>query len=381
MLSRPCSMFVHYPEKESTMSTITTERRSAAKRNLTRSALGSLAAAGAVTLALAGTASAADTSNTVALKKAGDTRLTLDKKAGAALKSLGIKVAPVKQSKVAAGAVVFPITSGSVDPKLTDGALINHSGGLRLTKGHTTVALRNFRIRVTGSQATISAAVGTTRATIINLDLAKAKATRPALNLRLKNVGVKLNATGAVRVEQGVQDERLQERSEARHGGRQRPLRAIHRRERRHEAHARPGDARCDHRRRLHARDRGAGHAQRAGGDVPDREVQDRGRPDERRDQPLRRPVAHEVGHHDSATDFDIKLSASPTLAAAINGTLPKADILNLDASNAKQTVAGQTVTLQGVVAKINTTLANALGLPSADGATLGTAVVTATMR
>ena len=179
------------------MSSITTERRSAAKLNLTRSALGSLAAAGAVTLALAGTASAADTSNTVALKKAGDTRLTLDKKAGAALKSLGIKVAPVKPSKVAAGAVVFPITSGSVDPKLTDGALINHSGGLRLTKGHTTVALRNFRIRVTGSQATISAAVGTTRATIINLDLAKAKATRPALNLRLKNVGVKLNATGA----------------------------------------------------------------------------------------------------------------------------------------------------------------------------------------
>ena len=73
--------------------------------------------------------------------------------------------------------MVFPITSGSVDPKLTDGALINHSGGLRLTKGHTKVALRNFRIRVTGSQATISARVGTSRATIINLDLSKAKAT------------------------------------------------------------------------------------------------------------------------------------------------------------------------------------------------------------
>ena len=105
--------------------------------NLTRSALGSLAAAGAVTLALAPATLAADASNTAALKKAGDTRLTLDKKAGAALKSLGIKLAPVKGSKVAAGAVVFPITSGSVDPKLTDGALINHSGGLRLTKGRT----------------------------------------------------------------------------------------------------------------------------------------------------------------------------------------------------------------------------------------------------
>ena len=87
------------------------------------------------------------------------------------------------------------------------------------------------------------------------------------------------------------------------------------------------------------------------------------------------------AGTTTSATDFDIKLSASPTLAAAINGALPKADILNLDLSDLKQTVAGQTVTLQGVVAKVNTTLASALGLPSADGATLGTAVVTANIR
>ena len=87
------------------------------------------------------------------------------------------------------------------------------------------------------------------------------------------------------------------------------------------------------------------------------------------------------AGTTTSATDYDIKLSASPTLAAAINGALPKTDILNLDVSGAKQTVAGQTVTLQGVAAKVNTTLANGLGLPSADGATLGTAVVTANMR
>ena len=44
-------------------------------------------------------------------------------------------------------------------------------------------------------------------------------------------------------------------------------------------------------------------------------------------------------------------------------------------------TVAKRTLTLRGVVAKVNTTLANALGLPSADDATLGTAVVTANVR
>src|SRR5688500_711562 len=109
-LSTACQMFVDLLAQRSTMST-TTARHSAARLNLPRSALGSLAAAGAVTLALAGTASAADSSNTVALKKAGDTRLTLGKKAGGALKGLGIKIAPASGSKIAAGAVVFPITS------------------------------------------------------------------------------------------------------------------------------------------------------------------------------------------------------------------------------------------------------------------------------
>ena len=147
-------------------------------------------------LALASTASAADTSKTVALKKAGDTRLTLDKKAGAALKSLGIKVAPVSL-EARRGRRGLPdherLGRSEAHRRRTDQPLrwpAAHQGP------HNSRA-RNLCIRVTGSQATISASVGTTRATIINLDLAKAKATRPALNLRLKNVGVKLNATGA----------------------------------------------------------------------------------------------------------------------------------------------------------------------------------------
>jgi hypothetical protein len=367
--------------KESTMSTVSTDRRRTSPLNLTRSALGSLAVAGAVTLALAGTASAADTSNTVALKKAGDTRLTLDKKAGAALRSLGIRVAPVKPSKVAARAVVFPITNGSVDPKLTDGALINHSGGLRLSKGHTTVALRNLRIRVTSSQATISAAIGTTRATIINLDLAKAKATRPALNLRLRNVGVKLNATGASALNKAF-------KTSAFKSGLKLGTAVVNARFAQFIVES--GNTKLT----LDPTTLGAitGVGYTPGIVAP---------------ATLNAPVATfpvvkskiaagltsgVIGHAGglsltksgtttSVTNFDINLSANPALAASVNGALPKTDILNLDASNAKQTVAGQTVTLQGVVAKVNTTLANALALPSADGATLGTAVVTATIR
>ena len=362
------------------MSTITTARRGATM-NLTRSALGSLAAAGAVALALAGTASAADTSDTVALKKAGDTRLTLDKKAGAALKSLGIRVAPVRPSKVAGGAVVFPISSGSVDPKLSDGALINHSGGLRLTKGHTTVALRNLRIRVTSSQATISASVGTTRATIINLDLAKAKATRPALNLRLKHVGVKLNATGASALNKTF-------RTSAFKSGLRLGTAVVNARFAQFIVES--GDTKLTLDPATLGVITGAGFAPAIvapatleAGVATFPIVKSKIAAD------LTSGVISHAGGLSltkaatttSATDFDIKLSANPALAAAVNGALPKADILNLDASALKQTVAGQTVTLQGVVAKINTTLATGLGLPSADGATLGTALITTNIR
>src|SRR3954471_5442481 len=363
------------------MSSSTAGHRGTANPNLKRSALGSLAAAGAVTLALATTASAADTSNTAALKKAGDTRLTLDKKTGAALKHLGIRVAPVKPSKVARGAVVFPITSGSVDPKLTDGALINHSGGLRLTKGRTTVALRHLRIRLTGSQATISAAVGTTRATIINLDLAKAKATRPALNLRLKNVGVKLNATGASALNKAF-------KTRAFKSGLKLGTAVVNARFAQFIVES--GDTKLTLDRGTLGAITGAGYTPgivapaTLGGSVATFPI-------------VKSKIAANLtsgvishsgglsltkpGTTISATDFDIKLSANPTLAAAVNGALPKADILNLDLADLKQTVAGQTVMLDGVAAKVNTTLATALGLPSADGATLGTAVVTANIR
>ena len=349
-------------------------------KNRTRTALGSLAVAGAATLALA-PATFADTSNTVALKKAGDTRLTLDKKAGLALRALGIRVAPVASSKVSAGAIVFPITSGSVDPKLTDGALINHSGGLRLTKGRTTVALRNLRIRVTGSQATISATVGTTRATIINLDLTNAKATRPALNLRLKGVGVKLNATGASALNRAF-------KTSAFKSGLKLGTAVVNARFAQFIVES--GDTKVTLDSGTLGVITGAGYtpaivapATLSGGVATYPIVKSKIAAD------LTSGVISHTGGLSltkggtttSATNFDIKLSANPTLAAAINGGAVKVDILDLDLSAFKQTVAGQTVTLQGIAAKVNATLAGGLGLPSATGATLGTVVVTATMR
>jgi hypothetical protein len=276
---------------------------------------------------------------------------------------------------------VFPITSGSVDPKLTDGALINHSGGLRLTKGSKTVALRNFRIRITGSQATISAAVGSTRATIINLDLANAKASRPALNLRVRNVGAKLNATGASALNKAF-------KTSAFKSGLKLGTAVVNARFAQFIVES--GDTKL-------TLDPGTLGAITGAGYTPAIVA-----PATLAGTVAAFPIVKSkiaagltsgaIGHSGglsltksgtttSATDFDIKLSASPTLAAAINGALPKTDILNLDLADLKQTVAGQTVTLDGATAKVNTTFANALGIPSADGATLGTAVVTANIR
>lgn len=84
-------------------------------------------------------------------------------------------------------------------------------------------------------------------------------------------------------------------------------------------------------------------------------------------------------------TDFDIKLGAAPTLAASVNGASPKVAIVDLDLGNATTQVSGLTVTVGGAVAKLgkaaSDTLTSVFGTPSTDGATLGTAVVTATVR
>lgn len=348
---------------------------------LARSALASIVVAVAVALALVPAVSAAEVSNTAALERAGDTRLRLDRKTGRTLRNLGIAVAPVKPSKVARGAVVFPITSGRVDPKLVDGALINHSGGLRLSKGRTKVDLRKFRIRITSLQATISAVVGTTRATIIDLDISKARITRPALNLRVRNVGVKLNATGASTLNEAF-------RTRAFEPGLKLGTAVVNARFA--ELIVESGDTTLTLDSGTLGVITGAGFAPgivapaTLNGTVATFPI-------------VKSKIAADftsgaIGHAGglsftkdgsttTATDFDISLSANPALAASVNGALPKVDILNLDLSDLTQTITGQTMTLSGVVAKINTTLANVFGLPSADGATLGTAVITANVR
>ncbi len=167
--------------------------------NLTRRATVGLSAVAAFALGAAPAALAQTTPNTAKLAKAGDTQVKLNSATKKALKSAGVKVAPTSPAKVKSGAVSFPISSGTLDPQLKDGASITHSGGLRFSKGSKKLTLQSFRIRITGASATISARVGGASATVFTLDLRKAKISgrNPITNWKGSGIGVKLNKTSA----------------------------------------------------------------------------------------------------------------------------------------------------------------------------------------
>lgn len=144
-------------------------------------------------------AAGAQSENTAKLSKAGSTSLKLSSSASKALKRLGVKATPVSGAKVKSGQVVFKITGGSLDPKLQDGASISHSGGLRFSKGSRKLTLTNFRIRITGASATISARAGGASATVFTLNLKKAKITgrNPITRWKASGISVRLSSKGA----------------------------------------------------------------------------------------------------------------------------------------------------------------------------------------
>lgn len=113
----------------------------------------------------------------------GSTTLTLDPGTAAALQSLGVAVAPVAPATAGPAGVSFPVTGvgGSLWPFALK---INHSGGLALSAGATTVALTNYTIEL-GKKPRLIATVGGARVAILSLDLKKAK-----IGIRGKSVTV-----------------------------------------------------------------------------------------------------------------------------------------------------------------------------------------------
>jgi len=130
----------------------------------------------------------------------GATTVALDPGAGAALKSLGISVAPTKPAYAGKAGISFPITLGVVDSTTLAGQ-IRHAGGLVFTKGATKVYLTRYFIDIDDTPSLSglvgAGAPGTARADLFTLDLSGLKVDAGTRHITLSGVGLKLTAGAA----------------------------------------------------------------------------------------------------------------------------------------------------------------------------------------
>jgi len=145
-------------------------------------------------LALAPAASAGK-KKTVKLAPKGATTLALSDGAASALQSLGIAAAPLKPARAGDDGLRFPITAGKLDAKTYAGR-IKHAGGISLTRGATRVDLRNFVIKVDAAPD-LTARVGDSRVSILDLDLGAAKISKSGRRLTISGVKATLTKTAA----------------------------------------------------------------------------------------------------------------------------------------------------------------------------------------
>jgi hypothetical protein len=125
----------------------------------------------------------------------GATTLALDAGAASALGSLGITAAPVDPAQATGAGLEFPITGGKLDAKTFAGS-VKHSGGIRLSRGDTSVELTSFTINV-DSDPDLTALVGGQRVSILNLDLSQLSASVKGRRITLSGVSASLTAAAA----------------------------------------------------------------------------------------------------------------------------------------------------------------------------------------
>ncbi len=160
-----------------------------------RTTIGGLTRVGVLGLAIAAIAVLAPTRAQAAPLSGGTTTLTLQQGVAKALASAGVGVKPIKPAKAGKQGIAFPIAGGDLDTAKLTGA-IRHSGGLRLTSGKGSLALRKFTIQLT-KRPSLTAKVGGTRVRILNLGLAKAKVGRSGLSFQVSGVSASLTKVAA----------------------------------------------------------------------------------------------------------------------------------------------------------------------------------------
>jgi hypothetical protein len=120
----------------------------------------------------------------------GETAVTLDAGAGAALQSLGVTAAPIGSDSLA-----FPITGGRLNARTFAGT-IAHSGGISLTKGATRVELTDFEIGIDDTPE-LTALVGGTRVPILTVDLSALQSSVRNGTITLSGAALKLTGAAA----------------------------------------------------------------------------------------------------------------------------------------------------------------------------------------
>lgn len=126
----------------------------------------------------------------------GATTLKLDPGTAAALTSLGVSVAPVPPASAGADGVSFPITRAALRFHPL-GATIDHSGGLALSAGATTVSLTDYTISLNRAPGLVATVNGGPRVRILNLDLSNLRVGLSWRGLVLRNVKATLTAEAA----------------------------------------------------------------------------------------------------------------------------------------------------------------------------------------
>src|SRR4029077_3011877 len=107
-------------------------------------------------------------------------------------KKAGIKIAPVKPSKLKGTKASFAITGGEIEPTTGAGSL-NHSGGLKITWGKKSVTLKSLTVSTTAKS--ISAKIGGN--TVKVAALAGTSSARSGFGASVSAKKVKLTAAGA----------------------------------------------------------------------------------------------------------------------------------------------------------------------------------------
>jgi len=164
-------------------------------RTTIRSAL-PLAAVAALAAAPAASAQDDAQENTVRVT-GGQTMLLLDSGVARALRTNGVRVSLVRPARLGASGITFPATGGEVDPRSLAGS-VSHRGGIRFRGGGRSLVVRDPQYRITEDGAALSVRVGRNRIPLLNLDASDARVRRlGALSTGVSRIVARLTPTAA----------------------------------------------------------------------------------------------------------------------------------------------------------------------------------------